>query len=71
MCQNIYVLEEISDYFLIKMHWSYFQYNGLLHRMNVYKSPRKEHWVVDFWVTDRIDALEILFWIYLEYVPLI
>ena len=54
------------------MHWSYFKYNDLLlHMLNVYKISRKEHQVVDFWVTDEISASEILFWEYLEYVPLI
>ena len=53
------------------MHWSYFKYNDLLHMLNVYKISRKEHQVVDFWVTDEISASEILFWEYSEYVPLI
>ena len=34
------------------------------------RTPWKEHLVVDFWVTDEIEASEILFWNYLEYVPL-
>ena len=49
------------------MHWSSFKSNDLLHRLNVYKIPRKEHQVVDFWDTDEISALEILFWKYSEY----
>ena len=67
----MYVLEEIMDCFLLKTHWSYLNYNDLLLRLNAYKSPRKEHHVVEFWVTDKVAALEILFWKYLEYVPLI
>ena len=43
----MYLLEEIMDYFLIKMHCSCFKYNELLHRLNVYKSSRKEYQVVD------------------------
>ena len=35
------------DYFLIKMHCGCFKYNELLHRLNVYKSSRKEYQVVD------------------------
>ena len=58
----MYVLD---DYFLLKTDWIYFKYNGLLHRLNVYKIPRKEHQVVDFWVS------EILVWKWLECVPLI
>ena len=43
----------------------------LLHTLNVYKIPRKEHQVVDFWVAYKILASEILFWKYSKYVPLI
>ena len=53
------------------MHWNYFKCNELLHTLNVYKIPRKEHQVVDFWVADKILASEILFWKYSKYVPLI
>ena len=48
----------------IKMHGSYFKYNDLLHTLNVYEIPAKEHQVADFWVTDEITASEILFWKY-------
>ena len=57
--------------FLIKKHCSYFKYNDLLHTLSVYKIPRKKDQVVDFWVPDEIVASEILFWKYLDYVPLI
>ena len=46
---------------LIKMHWSYFKYNDLLHTWNAYKFPGKQHQVDDFWVTDEISASKILF----------
>ena len=65
------ILEEIMDYFFIKMHWRHFKYHNLLHRLNIYKFPRKEHQVVDFWVSDQLAAWKILFRKYLEYVPLI
>ena len=44
--------------FLIKTHWSFSKYNDLLHSLNVYKIPGKEHQVVE------------LFSKYLENVPL-
>ena len=55
------VLEEIMDYFLIKMDWSYFKHNELLHMSNEYKIPKDKHEVVDFGVIDEIAASEILF----------
>ena len=30
------------------MHGSYFKYNNLLHTLNVYEIPAKEHQVADF-----------------------
>lgn len=33
---------------LIKIHWSYFKCNGLLHTLNAYTIAWKEHQVVDF-----------------------
>ena len=65
----MYLSEERMDYFLIKMHWNYFEHNDLLHRLNEYKISRNEHQVVDFWVTDELSASEVLFWECLEYVP--
>ena len=56
---------------LIITHWTYFKYSDLLHTLNVYKIPRKEHQVVHFWVADKISTSELLFWKYLEYVSLI
>ena len=45
--------------------------NDILHTFIVYKIPAKEHEVVDHWPADEISILKILFWKYLEYVPLI
>ena len=39
--------------------------------LNVYKVPAKEHQVVDSWAADKMSFSEILFWKYVEYVPLI
>ena len=67
----MHVLEKNYQLLLTKAHWSYFKYNDLLHTLNVYKIPAKEHQVVDLWVADEMSASEILLWNYLEYVPLI
>ena len=67
----MYFLKESINLFLIKIDWSYFKYNDLLDTLNLYKTLRKEHQVVDFLVTDKTSALEILVWKYLKYVPLI
>ena len=56
---------------MIKTHWSQFEYNDLLHPLNVYKIPEIQHEAVDFWVVDEISPSQILFWKYWEYVPLI
>ena len=37
----------------------------------MYIKSRKEHRVFNFWVSDGVTASEILFWIYLKYVPLV
>ena len=39
--------------------------------LNVYKIPAKEHQVVDHSEADEISVSQVLFWKYLEYVPLI
>ena len=39
--------------------------------LNVYKISGKKHQLIDFWVSDEMSALEILFWKYLSYIPLI
>ena len=65
----MYVLEEITDFCLIKTYWRYFKHNELLRTLNVYKIPWKKHQAVDFLVTDEISASEILFWKYLRYIP--
>ena len=57
----MYVWKEITNYFLIIRHWSYFKYNDLLHMLNVYKIPASEHQVVDSWAADEISVSEILF----------
>ena len=43
----------------------------ILHTLNVYKIPAKEHYVCDRWVANEISVFKILFSKYLEYVPLI
>ena len=55
---------------LLKTHRSNFKCNDLLHMLNIYKIPAKEHQVVDFWVADQISASEVLFWKYLAYFTL-
>ena len=39
--------------------------------LNVYKILAKDQQVVDSWAADEISVLEILFWKYLQYFPLI
>ena len=39
-------------------------YNVLLHILNVYKIPIKEHQLVDSWAADEISAFETLSWKY-------
>ena len=58
----MHVLEKNYQLLLTKAHWSYFKYNDLLHTLNVYKIPAKEHQVVDLWVADEMSASEILLW---------
>ena len=65
------MLEETMDYFVIKTHWSYFKCNDLLDSLNVYKNPRKEHQVDDFWIIDQMAAPEMRLGKYLEYLSLI
>ena len=57
--------------FLRITHCSYFKYNGLLHTLNVYKILPNEHHVVDSSSADEVPVLQILFYKYLENVPLI
>ena len=71
VCWNICMLEETMDYSVIKTNWSYLKCNDLLHNLNVYKNPRKEHQIVGFWIIDQIAAPKILFLKYFEYIPLI
>lgn len=58
--QNMYFLEQIINYFLIKTRESYFSYKDLLHRLNVYKISTKGHQVVDFLVIYQLAASKIL-----------
>ena len=57
--------------FLILKFWNYRKCKVLLHTLNVYKIPAKEHKVVDHWAADEISVLQIMFWKYLEYISLI
>ena len=40
----------------------------MLHTLNVYQIPAKEHLVVDAWAADETSVWETLFWKYSEYV---
>ena len=57
--------------FLILTHWIYSKCEDILQTLNVYQITEKEHQVVDRWGTGEISVSQILFWKYLEYVPLI
>ena len=46
-----------SKLFLILTLWSYSKWKDLLHTLNVYKIPAKEHKVVDPWAADEISVL--------------
>ena len=50
---------------------TYSKWKDLLYTLNVYKIPAKEHKVVDRWAADEISISQIMFWKYLEYIPLI
>ena len=41
----------------------------MLHTLNAYQIPAKEHQVVDGWAADEISVLETLFSKYSEYIP--
>ena len=56
--------------FLTITHSSYSKLKDTLHTLNVYKTSAKEHQGVDRSATYEISVLEILFWKYLEYIPL-
>ena len=58
--QNMYFLEQIINYFLIKTRESYFSYKDLLHRLNVYKISTRGHQVVDILVIYQLAASKIL-----------
>ena len=67
----MYVSEEIINYFdknTLKLSWvqGFITYAEFIENFR-----KKNHQVVDFWVTDEISASEIMFWKYLENVSLI
>ena len=43
--------------FFILTLWSYSKSKDLLHTLNVYKIPPKEHKVVDWWPADELSVL--------------
>ena len=55
----------------ILTHWSCSKCRDILHTLNVFRVPTKEHQVVDCWATDEILVLETLFCKCLEYATLI
>ena len=50
-------LTRIWKLFLIVTLWSYWKCKDLLHTLNVYKIPAKEHKVVDRWAANEISVL--------------
>ena len=42
------------------MQSKFIKYHDLLHTLNAYQIPAKEHQVVDSWAADEISVLEIL-----------
>ena len=54
------VLEGIANYFDNNASKS-IKYNDLLHTLNLYQIPEKEHSVVDAWAADKISVWETLF----------
>ena len=42
---------------LIITLWNYSKCKGLLHTLNVYKTPAKEHKAVDHWAADKLSVL--------------
>ena len=44
--------------FLMLTLWSYSKWKDVLHMLNVYKIPAKEHKVVDGWAADEISVLK-------------
>ena len=57
--------------FLRPTHWSYLTWKDILHTLNEYEISAEEHQIIDRSATYETSVLEILFWKYLEYVPLI
>ena len=60
-----------SQLFSTLTHWSYPQWKYILHTLSVYKISTKEHQIVDPSGTYVISVEEVLFWKYLEFVPVI
>ena len=52
-------------------HWSYSKFKDILQTLNLYKIPSKQHQVVDYSDADEISVSKILFWKYLDNVPII
>ena len=67
---NTYMSWEKFPTFLILTHWSHANYKDILHALNVYKTAAKEHQVVNRWAAHEIPDSEILFWKYLQNIPL-
>ena len=64
-------LRRTCQIFLIVTRWSYSKSKEVLHTLNVHKLSGREHMVVFPWATNEMLVLEILFWKFLKYVPLL
>ena len=60
-----------SNFFFTLRHSSYSKCKYILQTFNAYKIPAKEHQGAYREDVEEISVLQILFWKYLEYVPLI
>ena len=56
---------------LILKHWSFAKAKNILDTFNVCKSPAKEDQLVDRWDADEIEMKGIVFYKYLQCLPLI
>ena len=45
---------------MILSHWSYSKWKDILHTLNIYKNPPKEHQVVEWWAVDEISVVNIV-----------
>ena len=71
LVENLFLAKCLISVAAPLTHWSYCKCKDVLQTLIVHKIPAKKHQVVDGWAADEISVLEILFWKYLEYVPLI